>query len=178
MGWGVIGIMMMNLFGIPLTGNDICGFSGDTNPELCARWTVLGAFNPFSRNHNAYGSIAQEPYVFANDVYEAGVTYTDIMRYGLRNRYHLIRYYYSSLYQVSQNGGTFYKPVFYEFPDDMFTYGDFEYNVMLGSALKLSIQSNTTNQNTTNFYYPQGLWCNVFKTTEPCWTSTGGQYTA
>lgn len=59
----ITGIMLMNIFGIPLTGSDICGYANDTTPELCARWTVAGSFFPFSRNHNEFTASDQEPYV-------------------------------------------------------------------------------------------------------------------
>lgn len=55
MGVSVTGIMLQNMFGIQLAGSDICGFGGDTDAELCARWHTVGAFYPFSRNHNSYG---------------------------------------------------------------------------------------------------------------------------
>jgi alpha-glucosidase (family GH31 glycosyl hydrolase) len=109
--------MMMNLFGIPVSGADICGFGGDTTAELCARWTVVGSFSPFSRNHNAYGAMVQEPYQFPG-MYEGEISFTSIMTQAIRNRYHLVRYYYTQLYLVNQMGGAFYKPVFHEFPAD------------------------------------------------------------
>lgn len=46
---------------------------------------------------------------------------------------------------------------------------------MLGSALKLSIQSNApdTEDFMNDFYFPTGTWCNVVNAYDPCIVSTG-----
>jgi alpha-glucosidase (family GH31 glycosyl hydrolase) len=100
MGYSVQDIMMMTMFGVPFVGADICGFRDNASAELCTRWTVLGAFYPFSRNHNAWGQSPQEPYSFPG-FYEDAISYTDIMSKAIRNKYHIIRYYYTQLYFMS-----------------------------------------------------------------------------
>jgi len=64
MGYSVTGVMGNNIAGITLAGSDICGFIGNTTAELCARWYTLGAYYPFSRNHNGWNYNPQEPWVF------------------------------------------------------------------------------------------------------------------
>lgn len=164
----VSGVMLMSMFGIPVSGADICGFLGNTNENLCIKWHFVGAFYPFSRNHNG-GQVAQEPYVWSKPAQAA-------MKDAIRLKYSLVRYYYTSLFDISTKGtGTFYKPLFFEFPEDNKAFAGIEYNPMLGSALKLSMNPESLTQKTTDFYFPAGLWCKLKGNTlgENCFTSKG-----
>lgn len=98
------------------TGSDICGFIGNTNPELCRRWLQLGAFYPFSRSHNNDGSPDQDPGYFAEngnpEVTKAAVE-------SLRARYQLLHYLYTRFYRSNVNGETLVRPLHHEFPQDV-----------------------------------------------------------
>lgn len=74
----------------------------------------------------------------------------------------MIRYYHTQITKLHLEGGTFFKPLFFSFPDDPGAYANQENNIMLGDALKLSILTNALGQETAEFYFPAGTWCNVF----------------
>ncbi|ROT64340.1 alpha glucosidase [Penaeus vannamei] len=60
----IIGMFDFNMFGLPMVGADVCGFFNEPDLEMCARWMQLGAFYPFSRNHNTMGTADQDPGVW------------------------------------------------------------------------------------------------------------------
>lgn len=158
--YSIIGTMNMNFFGVPLTGSDICGFMLDTNEDLCEKWTVLGAFYPFSRNHNALGAINQEPFFWSNKT-------SANMKQAVQMKYSLLRYYYTQFWQIYSPYhpiSTFFKPMFFEFPASELAYDDIERNIMLGQAIKLSPNLHPYQPNVTEeeFFFPKGNWCNLF----------------
>lgn len=129
-----------------MSGADICGFFGNTTADLCAQWYSIGAYYPFSRNHNDIASETQEPWAFKGK--QLGV-----IRQAMLNKLSLVRYYHTEMIKVNLNGGTFFKPLFFEFPNDPGTYSAQTSNAMVGSALKLAF--NTQNiTDTSDFYYP------------------------
>jgi len=167
MGHSVQGVMLMNMFGIPLVGADICGFESLSFAELCARWHVVGSFYPYSRNHKMQYFPLELPWTYMGN-YEGNITYFDIMRNAIYQKYSMIRYYYSEMLLISQGSSTglqrgLYQPLFFEFPEDLNAYKDIKYNIMLGEALKLSLNSDSLGVSQTAFYFPKGTWCDILK---------------
>ncbi|CAG2064887.1 unnamed protein product [Timema podura] len=107
MAWTVPELLSMSLFGIPLMGADICGFNGDTTVPLCQRWMELGAFYPFSRNHNGKGQRAQDPASLGDEVVAAS-------KKAFLVRYSLLPYLYTLFYKAHSQGETVVRPIFFE----------------------------------------------------------------
>lgn len=96
------------MFGIPYIGADVCGFIGDTTEEMCERWMELGAFYPFSRNHNNIDAIEQDPGLWPNTVGSSG-------RKALMIRYRLLPYLYTLFYDAHRDGSTVVRPLHHEY---------------------------------------------------------------
>ncbi|XP_017650799.1 probable maltase-glucoamylase 2 [Nannospalax galili] len=149
LGKSIIGMMEFSLFGIPYTGADICGFFGNAEYEMCIRWMQLGAFYPFSRNHNTAGTRRQDPVSWDSD-FEA------YSRKVLHTRYTLLPYLYTLMHKAHTEGSTVIRPLLHEFTNDSVTW-DIDRQFMLGPAILISpvLESNTFE---INAYFPQALW--------------------
>lgn len=157
MAQSIADMLTLNMYGIPLVGGDICGFLDDTTEELCGRWMQLGAFYPFSRNHNGLNSIPQEPYQWPS--------VAAISRQVLGARYSLIHYLSTQFFSVNQIGGTVARPLFFEFPTDPLTLAIDE-QFMLGPALLIS-PVLTQGATTVNAYLPPASrWFSFWDNTE------------
>ena len=142
--YSISGIFNFNIFGIPFSGADICGFFRNSNKDLCIRWYNLGIFYPFMRNHNSKKSNDQFPWSFDNNKTEKYDS-IQIIKKNINFRYSLLRYIYSQLFLISLNEkGSFFKPVMFEFPEEKNSFEDIESKVMFGEAFLLCVFYNIT----------------------------------
>lgn len=145
----IVSIADFSLFGVPMIGADICGFLGNTTEELCARWIEVGAFSPFSRNHNSLGQAPQELYLWDS--------VTAAAKNALAIRYQLLPHMYTLFYQAHTEGLTVQRPLWMNFPTDKGTL-DMDYQFMLGNEVMVVpvVEEGATS---VEAYFPQGqLW--------------------
>ncbi len=153
----------LGLSGVPLCGADVGGFAHDSNGELLARWTQLGAFMPYFRNHSEMKSIRQEPWVFGGEVEWAARKYIQL-------RYRWLPYLYTLFAEASRSGVPVMRPLFMEFPEDAKCYGISD-QYMLGSQVLVAPVVRPKAEKRL-VYLPEGDWYNY-------WTDervVGGQH--
>ena len=87
----------------------------------------VGAFYPFSRNHNTIGKAAQDPTALGKQVLE-------ISRAVLRTRYRLLPYLYSLFHQANTLGLPVARALVFEYSHDPITH-NLDRQFMWGSGL-------------------------------------------
>ncbi|XP_052387400.1 sucrase-isomaltase, intestinal-like isoform X2 [Carassius gibelio] len=151
--WAIPGMLEFNLFGIPYIGADICGFFDNSTEELCTRWMQVGAFYPFSRNHNAKGFADQDPAAYGFDSLLVNTS-----RHYLNIRYTLLPYLYTLFYKAHVNGETVVRPLMHEFYSDSETWAVHK-QFMWGSYLLITPVLDPGVE-FVEAYIPDAIWYN------------------
>jgi len=108
--------------GIPYWSSDIGGFTSKKNypngvndksfHELYVRWMQFSVFTPMMRSHGT--DTPREIYQFG----KPGDWSFDAQAKSIRLRYRLLPYIYSTAWQVTSQGKSFMRPLFYDYPND------------------------------------------------------------
>ena len=142
-------LLNMGLSGMAFVGADIGGFRADCDGELLARWSWLGAFYPFMRNHSAKTSRHQEPWAF-------GEPWLEYIRRAIRFRYRLLPYLYTLAAEAARQGQPLMRPLFYHYPQDRETQAIFD-QFLLGRDLLVAPALEPA-QKRRLVYLPAGNW--------------------
>jgi alpha-glucosidase len=146
----------LGLSGIPYTGPDIGGFSGDPPAELFLRWFQMAAFMPFFRTHAAISTNRREPWVY-------GEPTTSILREFMHLRQRLMPYLYTLAWQASRTGHPLLRPLFWADPSDRSLW-HVEDAFLLGDALLIA-PVLAAEQDQRELRLPTGHWYSLWDDT-------------
>ncbi|MCJ7566967.1 MAG: glycoside hydrolase family 31 protein [Anaerolineales bacterium] len=139
----------VGLSGIPYTGSDIGGFSGDPGVELYLRWFQMAAFTPFFRTHSDHATPRREPWAFDDSTLQ-------IVRSTLHLRYRLLPYLYTLAWESAQTGLPLMRPLFWLNPQEP-SYWDIQDQFLLGNdVLVAPVTEPGVEQRIVTL--PPGLW--------------------
>ncbi|AGB41378.1 family 31 glycosyl hydrolase, alpha-glucosidase [Halobacteroides halobius DSM 5150] len=142
-------LMNLGLSGVTFSGTDVGGFTGDTSGELLARWTQLGSFVPFFRNHCEIRAIYQEPWAFAEE-------YESIITEYIELRYKFLTHIYNLFYQATQTGLPVMRPLVMEYQSDEETH-NLSDQFMVGDSI-LVAPIYQPDRDRRMVYFPEGTW--------------------
>src|SRR5580765_4715796 len=102
-------LLNLGLSGFGMTGADVGGFIGSSQPDLLTKWIELATFQPIDRDHSNERTADQEVWVHGRE-HEA------IRRKYIEERYRLMPYLYTAAEEMSCTGIPIVRPLFLEFP--------------------------------------------------------------
>lgn len=143
-------INSMGLSGVPFTGVDIGGFTGNPTPELMVRWMSLGVYTPMFRNHTQKGNTSHEPWAWGegNEV---------LIRNSIQTRYRLLPYIYSSFYESTQTGMPVNRSLVIDYGHSGEVYDTrFENEFLFGPSMLVAPVAST--DKALQVYLPAGNW--------------------
>lgn len=130
---------------MPLVGSDVCGFNDNATEYMCARWAMLGAFQPFYRNHAEISTRQQEFYQWP--------TVAEAAKKAINERYKLLDYAYTALHRQTVDGTPMINPMFFLYPNDANTFG-IQDQWFYGDALLISPVTQD-DSDTVTYYLPK-----------------------
>jgi alpha-glucosidase (family GH31 glycosyl hydrolase) len=144
-------ILSFNLFGIPHVGAPIGGYYFNTTDELLLRWFELGSFYPLMLSYSAAGTNGKEAFTLKDHI--------PFIKNALLERYSLIRFMYTKMFEAHLWGGAVVHPLFFDFTNDtnLYTREILDRTFMWASTLYI-IPSLVPHQLTIKAYLPNWRW--------------------
>ncbi|MDN5203626.1 glycoside hydrolase family 31 protein [Fulvivirgaceae bacterium BMA10] len=149
----LLGVRLVNSFGItgvPFTGYDIGGFSGEASVDLFARWISLGSLSPFFRGHSMINSRDAEPWAFGEEVEEISRNYIQL-------RYRLMPYIYSVFHEATATGMPISRSLAIDYTHDQWIYDERYQNQYLFGP-NIFVAPVPSDQEFCKIYLPEGEW--------------------
>ncbi|HTZ10535.1 MAG TPA: TIM-barrel domain-containing protein [Acidimicrobiales bacterium] len=102
-------VVGLGLSGLPFTGSDTGGFSGDPGDELYLRWLQMSVCMPYCRTHSVLGVPRREPWFLAEPT-------RSLVAGWIRFRYRLLPYLYTLAHHAAATGAPLVRPVWWPQP--------------------------------------------------------------
>ena len=153
----LLGVRLLNSLGVsgmPFSGMDVGGFTGNPTISLYARWMQIGAFIPYFRNHTGVNTKSSEPWAYGEEVLEISRNYINL-------RYCLLPYLYSSMYEATRTGMPVMRTLALTNTFDPNVY-DTRYQNQYGYGSAFMIAPFESTLQFGQIYFPEGKWYNLY----------------